>query len=173
MGGILAIVGAFLPWAIVGGNSSVTGLSGQGLFVVTFSLIAIGLIFFREWEQLEQAGILSMGVLTVIVIMNVFSSIGEIPEGQSIALSTSPGIGLYISLVGGLVLVAGGGLGYMFGSKESKDTSEISVGTHQEQDISLQGDATDKIGRLNELREQGAITEEEFEIKKEELLKQV
>jgi len=172
-GAILIIVGSFLPWVTSSGQAVASGLGGQGLFAVTFCILAIGVIFFRDWEQLEQTGVLSMGILTVIVIMNVLGSIGEIPEGESIALATSPGIGIYISLLGGLMLSVGGGFGYVFGSNGTDANQPKVTTSKQKMQKSSDANVTETLSQLNELKEQGAITDKEFEEKKEELLDQI
>ncbi|WP_135822439.1 SHOCT domain-containing protein [Halostella litorea] len=161
VGGVLTVVGAFLPWVVVGGQTTVSGVQGQGLFAVTFCAIALGVIAFREWRPPEQAVVVSMGLLVLIVVLNVFNGLDELPAGQSIALTTDPAIGLYVSLLGGVALALGGALGYVLtpdDAEESPDSESDTVGVPEQ------------LRRYKQLEEEGVLTEAEFKAKKAELL---
>jgi len=161
VGGILTVVGAFLPWVVVGGQTTVSGVQGQGLFAVTFCAIALGVIAFREWNPPEQAVVVSMGLLVLIVVLNVFSGLDELPAGQSIALTTDPAIGLYASLVGGAVLALGGVLGYVLTPADAETAPDREPAT---------ADVPEQLRQYKQLEAEGVLTEEEFEAKKAELL---
>lgn len=76
-------------------------------------------------------------------------------------------------------------IGWALGAKGASDNLKASKGvskevpktetddTEEEVELSSETDPTDTLERLNELRNQGAITESEFEAKKEELLDRI
>lgn len=110
VGAVLAGVAPFLPWVTVtiapGPISfavTTTGLQGVGVFTLPLSIIAalVILTFGLDPDQAVTTGI--VGVAIVLAAVRVL-----------VALSPpiAPGVGLYLTIVGGLVLVIAGLVGY-------------------------------------------------------------
>ena len=110
-GGVLAVLGAFLPW-VSAGFITMTGIDGDGVFTLVFGAIAGGLVVLRDWESGDVLGVGLLGVLTLLVAGNVFSSTGSQVGSAAIDFSVSAGIGLYLTLVAGLLMLAGAAYGY-------------------------------------------------------------
>lgn len=115
-GAALAVLGALLPWASVR-TPTATGLDGNGLFTLAFALVAVGLLASGERDRVNRRAVLGLGVLIVVVAVATASVAGAL---------TSPGTGVYVTVVGGAALAAGSGLDYVGvdareGSVESAD----------------------------------------------------
>jgi hypothetical protein len=113
----LTAVGAFLPWIKLGSLGSKSGLDGDGTFTLVFALIAIGVILVRDWEKVDKGVVALLGLLSLgIGVMYISdpaagTSLGETMMGQAIAEALEPGMGLYVTAIGGLGMLVGGGLG--------------------------------------------------------------
>jgi hypothetical protein len=111
VGGVLAVIGAFLPW-VSAGFITVSGIDGDGVFTLIFGVIAGAIVLMRDWEKADVLGVGLLGVLTLLVAGNVFSSTGNQVNSAAIEFSVSAGTGLYLTLVAGLLLLAGAAYGY-------------------------------------------------------------
>jgi vacuolar-type H+-ATPase subunit I/STV1 len=107
VGGLLVVIGAFLPWVSTPVVSP-AGIDGDGVYSLAFGILALAVVLFRRWERLDAAGVALFGVLTLAVGLNTFTSLSGQIAG-TISFSLTPGIGLYMTLFGGLVLLAGPG----------------------------------------------------------------
>lgn len=162
-GSMMIIIGAFLPWVSIGGGiGSIHGIESHGLFSILFALSSIGLILFREWDHIDHIGVLTMGILTIIVVLNIFLAINR-PTGEVVTLSAAPDVGLFITLFGGFTLILGGGYGYKNWNRDASDVENI------EEDAV---DIVDQLEEFKRLEQNGIISEDEFEQKKKELLNQ-
>lgn len=110
VGGILAIIGSFLAWlsaCILGFCISVSGFEGyEGKLTFVFGLI--GLILVVIPKRGLPIGALIMGILAIIWPVKVML---EVVAGIDV------GIGLWISLVGALLLIIGSALALREGPK--------------------------------------------------------
>lgn len=113
----LTAVGAFLPWIKLGSLGSKSGLDGDGTFTLLFALAAVGIIVVRNWEKIDKGVVAVLGLLSLGIGVLYISdpaagtSLGQSALGQSIAEALEPGIGLYLTAIGGLGTLVGGGLG--------------------------------------------------------------
>lgn len=120
VGGLLVVVGAFLPWGTVLGMS-VNGTEGDGFITIALAVIAGILIAIKKvplWVPMIFA------ILTLVVggydFYNMYS-VNDQFTGADYALaeeflgdmSVSVGTGLYMTVVGGIVLVVGNILAFM------------------------------------------------------------
>jgi len=105
------------------------GLDLQGTMTAALALLVIVLVVFRRGDRLAgTAVVLAGGVLTVVpvlylldpgLVVNLDSLAGPLTTavvgasgGGEIAYDTlNAGVGLYLTLVGGLLVLAGGGVG--------------------------------------------------------------
>ena len=106
VGAALTVVGAPLPWvsvSFVGASVSATGLDGDGVITLVLAAIAGVVLLARDWDEMDRIGVLALGGL--VAVIGVFDLLG-LPG------AASPGIGLYVTIVGGIVLATGGWMGY-------------------------------------------------------------
>lgn len=108
-GGLAAVIGAVLPWVSFS-LGSVTGIDGDGVFTLVFGIIAGAIVLFRNWETVDVAAVGVLGVLTLLIGANVYNNLSGM-TGRNI-LNVSAGIGLHLTMLGGLLLVAGAAYGY-------------------------------------------------------------
>jgi hypothetical protein len=125
LGGLISIVGAFLPAenATLGGDSFSTafwdGNAGKTICVV--SIVALAIV--AGWLLKQALPINRIASLVVIIVAGLIvmavagGNYGTLSDDISLAKSLggsgSIGIGLYLDLVGGILLVAGGVLGFV------------------------------------------------------------
>ncbi len=127
-GGVLAVVGAFLPWASVM-NQSISGLDGDGVLTLVFGVAAGGLILMRDWEQMDQVGVGVLGLLTLVIGGMSYSDIDSLASlggsGTGLSISISPGIGLYLTLLAGILMLAAAAMGYSNSQGSGQPTSQL------------------------------------------------
>ena len=127
-GGVLAVIGAFLPWASFMGMS-VNGLDGDGAITLILGAAAGAVILLREWEQVDQIGVGVLGLLTLGIGYMDYSDIDSLASGSQtsgLSLSISPGIGLYLTILGGILMLAAAALGYRDAQQPSRSTGNLS-----------------------------------------------
>lgn len=107
---IVAGIAAFLPWVTAGVeagpvdvSASNTGIEGLGVLTLILAIIAVGTILATSWEDLGTAatGIIG-GVVAVVAIWKIVDING----------AASPGLGLYLTVLGGIGLLVAGIWGY-------------------------------------------------------------
>ena len=109
VGGLLVIVSMFLPWITLPGLAVIGIATGfWGILPFIFSIIGLVMCVLRKRAFYIVGGI--MGILSFVfplIIMMIISSIaaafGKIEVGASLL-----GIGLYLAIIGGLLLTVGG-----------------------------------------------------------------
>lgn len=105
-GGVLTVLGSVLPWvsgepaATLGSqpNGPVTALLGFGVILVAV---------FRPWRRVDAAAVAALGMTMLLVAANALMTLGTTSE----LAGAGAGIGLYVVLLGGLVVVAGAAVG--------------------------------------------------------------
>lgn len=126
--GVVVAIAAFLAWLsqaqVFGGPEAITGFelfseanpifSGVATLVLAVAAVAIGLLAPRNRQA--NVGVVVLGILVTLVGAvvlfspeTVFGSgfMGEIEAGAS-----NPAIGLYLTLLGGIGILAGGLMSY-------------------------------------------------------------
>lgn len=103
-------IAAFLPWITAGVeagpvdvSASSTGIEGLGLLTLLLAIIAVGVILVLRWEDF---GTVVTGIVGVVVTVVALWKIVDI-DG-----AVAPGIGLYLTVLGGIGLVVAGAWGY-------------------------------------------------------------
>ncbi len=119
-GGIVAIVGAVLPWWNVSASSGGISLSVPilgifwigGILCLVFGIL--GLIFAMLKSPAFGLVTAVMGLLVVVIaaMYGAFLPTGSVSAGQASA-SITPGFGYWISMLGGILLLAAGPLVFM------------------------------------------------------------
>lgn len=104
-GAVVTIIGAFLPW-VSAGFVSATGIDGDGIFTLLFGIAVLGIVLWREWGRADKIATGVLGVLTVVIVANVYTNLG------STAAGLQAGGGLHLSLIGGLGILAAAIQGY-------------------------------------------------------------
>lgn len=109
-GGVLLAIAAFLPWVTgatfgpieVGGNAN--GLDFDlGFLTLGAGVVAAALAAFSDWGESAVVAALAAGGVGALLGLYKFV---DLPGAVTI------GIGLYLTIVGGIVAAAGAGLAY-------------------------------------------------------------
>jgi len=122
LGGGVTVAGASLPWIEV--NAIVTtltrsGLDREGPITVALALLVVGIVAFRPWNRLDQSVVVACGtaVFTIgaVYVADLSLGIRVLPADglvEEVGREFSdPGIGAYVTAVGGLLMLAGGLVG--------------------------------------------------------------
>ncbi|MEF8937496.1 MAG: hypothetical protein V5A32_06035, partial [Halovenus sp.] len=109
-GGGLGIVGALLPWVSVLGLSPGVGIEGsREIIVLLAGLVTLGLILGADWTKTTQLVTGVLGVVTTVVSVYTLAEVFDVIGNRGVA---SAEFGLYLSLVAGILILAGGFVGY-------------------------------------------------------------
>jgi len=118
IGGLIILVSVFLPWAAL----SQSGLSAGTIdpFVATLGFVGVFVLLFGiiglEYVAIPTRGTALTGaVFGTIAFLLTLAVLGGSPSGYQI----SPAIGMYLSLIGSLILVGGSAFAYMEMKKAS------------------------------------------------------
>ena len=99
----LVIIGAFLSWGAVGGQSVIRGIEGDGIITLVIAVIALVLLLFAKvpvWISLVLAVLISgIGIIDFVNISGQ-ASLSELFE-------VTAGAGMYLTVIGGIVLLSG------------------------------------------------------------------
>jgi len=123
-GAVVGIVGSLGPWISWDINEAVAalvsiepeateyGFQGDGLITLAMVLAVAGIVVYRD-EQLVDAAlsaVLGLAVLGfgVMKYNNLLSIIGDIPTALRSEVQVSAGVGLYLVILGGAIIAAGG-----------------------------------------------------------------
>ena len=93
----VTIVAAFLPWYSILG-SSVLGIEGDGIITLILSFLAIGLIWY--FDNLNRQVYAGIGLGALITFIGLYH------------LTNFSGAGVYLTIIGGVILIGGGVSGY-------------------------------------------------------------
>lgn len=120
LGGVLAGIGAFLPWIefeLLGASRTRTGIDGDGTFTLILGVVVVLVVLATAWRRRAQVGTLVVGLL-VLGLSGMYISdptIGvetsSVAERELLEAGLSVGIGLYVTAIGGLLMSAGGAVG--------------------------------------------------------------
>jgi hypothetical protein len=112
VGAILALVGTFLPWATISSDFESITASGIAIFFIGIPVLLfaiIGLILVAMPKRGTAIGGFVMGILCLIFMMLAFvvvSILEGLVTGTNIEISYD--YGLWVSLVGSILLMIGG-----------------------------------------------------------------
>lgn len=103
-------IAAFLPWITAGVeagpidvSASSTGIEGLGLLTLILAVVAVAIVLVMSFES---QGSVATGIVGVLIGIVALWKIVDISG------AASPGIGLYLTVLGGLGLVVAGIWGY-------------------------------------------------------------
>lgn len=115
--GLVAVVGAFLPWVVtevsagpVDAGGSAAGIEGLGAITLALGLVAVGAVVALDWSDRGALATALVGVAVVLVSGWKVVDLGG---------PASPGLGIYLTLLAGLVILASGLLGLRSATTES------------------------------------------------------
>ena len=120
IGAVLAVIGAFIPWETVslhGASESVAGFEGNGgkIIAVLGIVAAVVAVAWIMEVRLGRPGaiLIALGVLILLVgVLNYSNISGDVNSANTIlAGAASVGIGLYLDVLAGVVIIVGGALG--------------------------------------------------------------
>lgn len=121
-GGLLLVVGAFLPWASFGAFTY-SGTDTDGLFTLGLGLVVLAIVVVREWTTIESLATTAAGGLSLLLAYNLYSNLSEYFGSGYGMIEISAGTGLYLTLVGSAVVVAGGIYGYRNRNSNARDAA--------------------------------------------------
>ncbi|QGN07342.1 hypothetical protein Hrd1104_08510 [Halorhabdus sp. CBA1104] len=130
LGSVAAVtIGAFLPWitaSAFGTSVSVNGIDGDGVFTLGMAIVAAVLVVARNWDRINTFAIGGLGVLiTAFSILYIVDPAFGIEESGAMAEAAkemlNPGIGLYVTLLGGVGLIAASVLDRLRGSDSAPE----------------------------------------------------
>jgi hypothetical protein len=115
-GGVLMVLGSFLPWATVDGvlgNQSVSGMEGDGVITVVLGLVAAALgvvAVIRGGGIGKGIGILLVAALAGLILAIDWAQIEDLAADSIFedVISFNTGIGMYTIAVAVIVALAGG-----------------------------------------------------------------
>lgn len=127
IGALVAVVGAFLPWetmkeefaALAGQSSTISGFSSgnAGKLVTVFGIIVLVVVVAAVMEiklPVRQTLIGGAAVLLLVALWGFLGINKDVSDANAIVPGIGAvGMGLYISLLGGVVAVVGGVLDMM------------------------------------------------------------
>lgn len=113
-GAAVTVVGAFLPWITIGGlGVSKSGIDADGVLTLAFGLVAGGGAVVR-WGRWARVAVAALGLLTagigVVYIADPLAGSGV--TSQLARAAIEPASGLYVTALGGIVMLAGPLLDY-------------------------------------------------------------
>lgn len=121
LGSILLIIGGILPWIYYESWFGYEYSYGGSSYVIGLSILAIILLFIDELiiKNIKEIklcyiglGILGLGGLALLSTIWAFVNIAVWSSVFWGAFRASPGVGLYLSLIAGLILMLGGFIRY-------------------------------------------------------------
>lgn len=114
---IVAGIAAFLPWVTAGVeagfvdvSASSTGIEGLGLLTLVLAVVGIGIVLTMG---IEEKGSIASAIVGMIIGILALWKIVDING------AASPGVGLYLTVLGGLGLAVAGFWGYRSRSQNS------------------------------------------------------
>ncbi|MFB6360507.1 MAG: hypothetical protein ABEH59_04210 [Halobacteriales archaeon] len=117
VGAIVAGIAAFLPWVTAGIqagplelSASSTGIEGLGVLTLVLAVAGIGLALTMS---VEERGAVLTGIVGVVIGAVAVWKITDISG------AASPGVGLYLTVIGGLGLLVAGVWGHQFADREA------------------------------------------------------
>lgn len=111
-GAAVVAIGAFLPWADIGGLITTNGMDGDGKITIVLAAGAavLGVFGILKASKGMLIGSLVVAALTILVAIIDMADVSSRGEG---IIEVSIGIGLYLTLIGGIVGVVGAVLAMM------------------------------------------------------------
>ena len=120
-GGAVAAVGAVLPWesiSILGVSESDSGLtSNPGKIIAILGAVALGLAL--AWimgVKVPAARAIAVvgALITLLAVVNFFTVSADVSNANTLfSDAASIGIGLFVDIAAGIVVIVGGALGLM------------------------------------------------------------
>lgn len=108
-GGAISVLGSVLPWVAAAGLE-LSELNVSSVFVLLAGTGVVALAITR-WERTTQYGIAVLGAVVFGLALEAITDFaGDGPPGgmpPTDAATPDPGIGAYLALLGGLLVVAG------------------------------------------------------------------
>ena len=114
LGAAVVAFGALLPWATVNAgfvSVSKAGTDGDGVFTLLLALVVGGLVFAKWKTGLSRALVIVSLVLGVMVLaiatIDAIDVASTVEEDELVEVRASVGIGLWLTLLGGVAMIAG------------------------------------------------------------------
>lgn len=114
-GGLLAVLGALLPWTGPGLFDGFGLESGRAIVVLLLGIVVFGVIYVADWTETVQLIVVLIGAGTAAVAaVTLVEAFGIVGDG-----SASASVGLYVTVLAGVIILAGGAHGYTDSTPEA------------------------------------------------------
>lgn len=127
IGGIIALIGTFLPWGTVtllGIPIGIPGWAGVGFLTVIFAILGLVLVLIPK--KITAILALVFGVLALVFALLQYLGVSAVVALAQLGGGTgSMGVGGYISMLGCILLIVGGGMAYSAAGKMSAPMSPM------------------------------------------------
>lgn len=107
LGAAVIAVGSFLPWITVNGEA-LGGLGSDGVAAVLLATLVVGFVLLRGWGTIDQLLTIVVGGLTVVFALSRLWRAFQFDRAAGSAADFSIGVGIYVTLLGGVVVTVGG-----------------------------------------------------------------
>lgn len=179
VGGIVMIVGSLLPWVSVSsmfGTINKNGIEGDGIFTLICGVAVILASIVAKEKPGKPSSVLAVlfglfgGILAVFTLANVGEATRTI-SGESVFAAV--GIGIYVTLIGAVVAIVGGLMKSTSVTPQGEAITPLAATDDVVTPIPPSSNYAAKLTELKELLSQNLITQEEYNAKRTELLKQM
>jgi hypothetical protein len=103
-GGALGVLGAVLPWVAAGGFE----LDAHSVYALVACTAVVG-VAVGEWSRHSQAFLAVLAALTAGLALEAITDFAKDgpPPGVAAAVTSAPGVGAYLALLGGVLALSG------------------------------------------------------------------
>ena len=114
VGSIFVFIGALLPWVTATvpliGSLSVSGMEGDGKYTLAAGVVAFMAVIWTHFQRHLGGSILAalLGGAVAGRMLWAIADFESLTNDPELALLASLGAGIYVGLLGGIALVAGG-----------------------------------------------------------------
>lgn len=113
-GGALAVVGALLPWS-GSGLFDGFGLEARAIVTLVLAIAVFGVRYAADWTETAQLLVILIGLaMAGLAGVTLAEAVGLLGDGAA-----SASIGLYVTLLAGLLILAGGLRAYTYSPPEA------------------------------------------------------
>lgn len=114
-GGVLTIVGALLPWV---GPELLDGAGlelNRAIIALLLGIVISGLVYVADWTETAQLLVMLFGAVTIGIAGYTLLEAGGVVGDDTFSV----GLGLYVTLLAGVLVLAGGAHGYTDSTPEA------------------------------------------------------
>ena len=178
VGGIVMIDGSLLPWvspsSMFGTNKN--GIQGDGIYTLICGVAVILASIVAREKPGKRCSVLAAlfgifgGILAVFSLVN-FDAAARTINRESVFAAV--GIGIYVTLIGAAVTMVGGLMKSPASLPQKQETLTASTISASTMPAAPSASVTDKLSDLKVMLDKNLVTQDEYDAKRAELLKQI